>query len=420
MSARTIRSAVRRDASGLRAHARRRTLTACALVALLACPRWSAAQGRLTGIRRIGIAPAVEVWQFADPVPQLGMDGTPVSVSRATQWSVPLFATVPIGERWTFDVSTAYASGSVTLDGRDAAGHREYRLTGPADTKLRLTGRVVGDNVFVTLGLNAPTGRTKLDDEEYAALRVLSAPSLDFQTPALGSGIAGTTGVVFARQAGRWAWALGASYEFQGTFDPVALSLSGPVGRRYNPGDAIHLSLGADGLVGQHGTTFGVTADFYTSDRFRAGGERTDAPPRRLGPIYAALWEFRVAAPQLVRELSLFGADRYRTRFTDGGTPVPGSAGNYLDAGVRAVWRTPGRIGLLTALSARHQTGLDIDDAFTTAAFAGGGVTLGLVVGAGRYTLQPFVRGQLGQLDVGGSTTRASGFAAGVSLGASY
>jgi hypothetical protein len=364
------------------------------------------------------MAPTFQQWQFADPVAELGIGGTTVPVTGASQWSVPVFAALPVGERWTFDVSTAYASGSVSLDGRDSLGHHEYRLTGLADTKLRLTGRVMGDHVLVTLGLNVPTGRTKLDDQQYSALRVLSAPSLDFQTPTLGSGVAGTTGMVFVRQTGRWAWALGASYEFQGSFDPVALTLSEPTAPRFNPGDGVHLSLGADGLVGQHGTTFGVTADFFTRDHI--GGEQADMPSRRLGPIFAARWQFRAAPPPGLRELTFYATDRYRTRFREGDTPVPGSDGNYFDAGVRAVWSAPGHMGVVTALGARHQTGLNIDNAFTTAGFAGGGATLGLDVRSGGLTFGPFVRGQLGQLDVGGIKTRATGLAVGVSLGASY
>jgi len=388
---------------------------------LAAAARPVAGQGRLVGTRTVSGGPVYETWSFGDGVPQPTIDNTTTArVTGASQWSVPVAVVVPFGARWKFDLSGAYASGQVTLDGNDPALDTDgYALSGPTDMKLRVTGPLAGENLLVTLGVNAPTGKTGLDDEELSALRVLAAPALAFPTPALGTGFGGTTGLVFARQMGGWAWALGASYEFRGKYNPIAALQAGAGNTDLNPGDGVHLSLGGDGLLGSNGMTLALGADFFTADEFTFGGQAQSRRTVRLGPVYSAEWQLRLAAAR-ARELTVYAVDRYRSKFTQDGAAVAGSSGNYLDAGLRAVWAASPSLGILTAVNARHHTGLSVDNSLVTAAVASGGATLGLVVGTGGATVQPFVRVQAGQLDTGGDKTSITGFGGGVSLGASF
>jgi len=57
---------------------------------------------------------------------------------------------------------------------------------------------------------------------------------------------------------------------------------------------------------------------------------------------------------------------------------------------------------------------------FATAGVLAGGATIGLAVGTGSYTLEPFVRGQIGQIDLGGPVRHASGASAGLTLSARF
>jgi len=404
----------------------RRVRAGGALVAaaacLLAAARPLSAQGRLVGTRSASLGPVYETWSFADPVQQSTFDNAGnARVTGASQWSVPIGVVVPLGTRWSFDLSGAFASGQVDLEGTDPSLDTDgYALSGLTDVKLRLTGPLAGDNVLVTLGLNVPTGKTELDAEELSALRVLAAPALSFQTPALGTGLGGTTGIVLARQFGGWAWAFGASYEFRGKYNPVAALQAGAGQSDFNPGDGVHLSLGADGLLGSHGMTLGLSADVFTTDKLTFTGDGASAEQSvKLGPVFSADWQLRLATPR-ARELTLYAVDRYRSSFSQAGTAVEGSSGNYLDAGLRAVWGVSPSLGILTALNARHQTGLSVDNSLATAAVAGGGATLGLVLGRGGATVQPFLRAQAGQLDTGGDKTSITGLAGGVSVGATF
>ena len=401
----------------------RHALAAAALAAAL-LPAWSlGAQERLVGYRVSTLTPVYETWSFGDGVGQPDQFGNEdVRVTRASQWSLPLGVVVPIGERWTVDVSGAYASGDVELAAPDTAlGVDGYALSGVSDLKLRATGQILGDGLLLTLGVNAPTGKTSLGGAELAALRVLAAPALGFQTPALGAGPGGTTGLVLARQLAGWAWALGASYEIRGTYAPIAALTAGAPSPDFQPGGALHLSLGADGLLGQHGMTVNVAADVYGRDRLTVKGAdgseaRADV---QLGPTLTAEWQLRVAAPRF-SELTLYVVDRFRTSYEQGDSTVAGSSGNYLDFGVRGVLPATRTLGIVARLEGRHQTGLDADNTLATAAMVSGAATLGLAYERGRYALQPFVRAQLGSIETGAETVSASALAAGVTLGARY
>jgi hypothetical protein len=378
-----------------------------------------AAQQRLTGLRTAVVGPVFDSWTFGDGLYQPLVSGSDsVLVESASQWSIPMVVVFPINSRFTLDVSAAYASGTVSLASNDPnLDIDEYQVSGFSDTKIRLTGKLRGDNLLFTLGFNAPTGVTKLDDEELSALRVIASPGLGFAIPTLGTGSAATAGVVFAREISNWAWALGASYEMRGEYSPISVAAGLPT-LDFNPSDAIHLSLGSDGLVGQHQMTFGASVDLFTEDKLNsdAPGSPPAAPPTQLGPIYTLEWQLRLAT-QRFRELSVYAMDRYRTKYKQGDVTVDESSGNYLDAGVRSVLPVGSRMGILANLSLRHQTGLKSDNSLSTAAVATGGLTLGLSrdLGSG-YMLQPFVRGQMGKIETGDRSESVTGFGAGVTV----
>ena len=378
------------------------------------------AQGRLVGNRTSAVGPTYERWTFGDGVYQRTIaGGDSVRIESASQLTVPIAVRVPLGERWTVDLSGAYANGTVSLAARDTALDVDrYEVNGLTDLRLRATGRVIGDNVVVTLGVNVPTGKTSLNSEEFSAMRVLAAPAFAFQTPTLGLGAGGTVGIVYAREAAGWAWALGGSYELRNSYDPVTF-----VGEM-NPSDAVHLSVGGDGLIGRHGMTVALSADIFTKDRLTtlelaegAEGVAAGTVETQLGPIVMLDWQLRLASARF-RELTLYAVDRYRTKYKRDGVSVDGSSGNYLDTGVRSVLPIARSSAILTHLNVRNHTGLKSDVTLATAAITSAALTLGLVQDLGRgYSLQPFARGQTGRIKTGNNSGSVQAFAAGVTLG---
>ena len=393
------------------------------LTALLPCSQgW--AQGRLVGYRSSTAGIVYENWNFSNGILQPTSSGDrEVLVDHAFQFSVPVSVRVPLGENWTIDLSSAYSSGRVVLTGSDPELNiNEYRLNGITDTRVRATGRLT-PGVSVTLGLNVPTGKTSLDAEQASAFRVLAAPPLSFQIARLGNGFSGTAGLVLSRPLGEgWAGALGMSYELRGTYDPGVL-IAALASTEYSPGDALRISLGLDGLVGQSGMTLGLSADLYPGD------DRVTAPSlgngfitTQLGPVLTLDWQLRLARGGF-RELTLYAVDRYRTKYSTGSSDLPDetveeSSGNYLDVGIRSVVSAGAATGVLASVNFRDQTGLGADNTIATAGIVSGALTLGVVrdIGGG-YSLQPFVRGQVGRISSAGESTTATGFGGGVSLG---
>ena len=269
---------------------------ACALAAALlaAVASESGAQGRLVGYRSSSVGVLYEHWSFSDPLPQptLGQTAT-VLVDHASQISFPLAATVPVTDGWSVDVSTGFSSGQVALASPDPElGVAKYRLHGLTDTRLRAVGRI-SPLVSLTFGLNIPTGKTSLDAEQASAFRVLAAPALSFQVPRLGSGVSGTAGVVLSRRLGTdWSGAFGVSYELRGSYDP-GTSIGALSSTEYSPGDALRISAGLDGLLGQHGMTLGLSADLYPTNDVVTD----QAIETRLGPVFTADWQVRLGIP---------------------------------------------------------------------------------------------------------------------------
>jgi hypothetical protein len=393
----------------------RRTLAAGIALALACVTTPAHTQERLGATRSLSGSLMFETWGFGDGLVQTTLRGDTVRLTRATRLSLPIGAEMRFGERWLLGISAALVNGRVSLDTVDAALRvDEYALNGITDVKLTLTAQVIPDRVLVTLGLNAPPGGTSLDADELEALRVFAAPGLGFEVPSLGLGRAATAGVVVAHEMAGWAWALGASYEMRSGSTPLVVT-SGLPALDFNPSDAIHLTVGTEGLVGAHAMTAGLSVDLFSDDEYSSSDRPITGARTRLGPIFTAEWQLRLNAFGL-RELTVYATERYRSKYSRAGNSVPESSANYVDLGVNGVAPLSPDLGLVGGLSLRHQTGIRADSSVASAAARAAAVTLGVRYDLGGYWIQPFVRGQVARLDTRRATADAKEFVGGVTL----
>jgi hypothetical protein len=383
-----------------------------------AAPMVAQAQSRLTGLTNSDVTPTFTYWTFSSgsAVQPDELGGDSVRVAHVWQFSIPIDVAVPIGSRVTVDASGAYQTGTVQLAAPDTALHtNHYTLSGITDIKLRMVARLIGDNVLLTLGVNAPTGTTNLNSEQYKALRVLAAPALELPNATLGTGPGGVVGIVLAKHIAGWSWAVGGSYELRGSYVPIEAYADFTTAPSYQPGNTAHFELGADGNIGSSDMTFGITGNVYAHDALTVtdsgGGKYTTDV--QLGPSFQGTWTWQFATPGF-RELSLYALDRYRTRYNEGGPSIPGTSGNYLDAGIRSALAIGDATSFTTTLGFVDQTGLSVDNSFATAGITAGTVTLGIARDFGDYRLEPFVRGGYGKLDMGDHYPTAATFGAGV------
>jgi len=380
-------------------------MSAAALGLVLAVgARPASGQDRLVGLRALGGGVNVQAVQFGgDGLLQGSFGGQDsLRLRRAVQLNVPVTFATPLGGEWTLDVTSIYSAGTVTYDPADRRlpGGRTASLAGLSDVRIRASGRLVGDALLVTAGINAPTGQTQLDGEQLTAARVLAAPALGLGTPPVGAGASGTLGVLVARAVGQWAMAGGISYEMHDSYTPIGALIVGAPTTDYRPGSVVHASAGADGLVGRHRLSLSVAADVFGTDRLRAGiaGSTPGTVARvQLGPVLSTDAQLFLAAPR-VREAVLWVSNRWRASFARDGATVSGSSGDYVDGGFRTSVPLSRWTDLLLAADGRWQSGLAFDDALITAGTTSGGITVGVPHRTGNLTIQPFARAQIGRV----------------------
>jgi hypothetical protein len=107
-----------------------------------------------------------------------------------TQFAFPIAVAVPLWNRLSVDIATAYAS--VTYDSASFRG----KIDGLTDTQLRASYTLGTDNVVFTMGLNLPTGQETVNlAREGAAAGQIGNDFLAFPVSNMGTGFAGTGGV---------------------------------------------------------------------------------------------------------------------------------------------------------------------------------------------------------------------------------
>jgi len=379
------------------------------------------AQGRLTGATAASAGIIVEAVSFGRGMDQATAGNVESSIKSVSQWLIPVSAAVPLSETWAIDVGITVSHGQVKFESPPAnITGNTVSLGGMSDVRVRLNGRLL-DNLLLTIGGNAPTGSKELTNEETAALGVLAAPALGIYLPPVSLGPSGTAGLVYSRQIGDWGWAAGASYEMRGQFSPIAALAAGLPSPEFDPGSALHLSLGTEGVVGRNALGITLTTDMYTDERLMPGGAATagSAATVQLGPTIGAEVQYKIAAESF-RDLTVYVSELHRGSFDRDGSPVAGSSANYLYGGVRAVRPLSPQLDLTGNVDAWWHSGLSVDNSLVTSAATSGAATVGLSRRFGIYALEPFVRGRVGSLNSGVGTGQFTGITGGLTLAARF
>lgn len=376
---------------------------------------------RLLNPRTTTIGVFGNYWSFGDSL--FEPVGSALRIVRAGQVSFPILLSMPLGPNFGLDVSGGYAWGAVEIEAPD--GERAgYFLYGPSDTRARLTVRMADDHIMLVGGFTAPTGSTSLDQIELGALRVLAAPALNFSPMQLGAGGGGNGGLVFTKDVGSWGFALGGSYEFRGKYNPLEAITTGAPVPDYDPGEAIHATIGGNGPVGSARMTLTASADFYTDDQVSAQATPTAETKLlstvKLGPTFGAFGQVDLAGSRF-REFVLFVSDRYRSSFEVNGQTVDESTGNYFAAGWRSSYPLSRGVDFTSGAEVRQQSGIKAERSIAAASSTTFGMNLGLAFrSAGGSAFTPFIGGQIGSLDPGTGSVKMFGAMAGLSFSRRY
>ncbi len=205
--------------------------------------------------------------------------------SMLAEVSVPLAISAPLGRR--FAVSLLASGASATGDGVTS-------LSGLTDVQLGLSfiEQIGQSSLVASLGVNLPSGKRELEQDEFLTTISLSQHFFNFRVPGFGQGFNVEPGLVWAFPVGEdVVLGLGAAFQYKGPYKPLS-SMAGD----YDPGDEVLLTGGLDVRLGP---TTNLSADFtfthYMADRlgdveFFSAGDRVTA----TGQVLSSLGQHQV------------------------------------------------------------------------------------------------------------------------------
>ena len=267
----------------------RRAVTALAFVGLVtAAPRLASAQLR-DELAVIG-APSVTSYGF----------GAGAAKRTVSQHTVPFVVLLPISERLSMDLSTAFATSEVSVNGTAVSS-----ISGLTDTQLR-GNYTLGESLLLTAGLNLPTGQYLIPVDQQEAAGQIGNDFLNYGVSSMGNGFALTGGVAYARPIGDWNLGVGTSLRKATRFDAFEVEQA-PL--RFTPSDEVRLRVGVDRPVGDGQIDLGLSYSAFGVDvadtTTYSTGDRLIATAGWSFPVqgvqaYLSAWNlFRLAGEQL-------------------------------------------------------------------------------------------------------------------------
>ena len=184
------------------------------------------------------------------------------SEKTISQFVTPLALVIPIGERFTFDIATAYARSRVAVKGDTAA---PSTVSGLTDTQVRGSYVLGQDAIVLTGGLNLPTGQSTANARQFIAAQSISNDFLLFPIGTMGAGVGATGGIALARPIGAWNVGVGASYRHSADFAPYEYNDGQKA--HYQPGNELRTRIGIDRSFGAATAMAGVTYSSFGDDK---------------------------------------------------------------------------------------------------------------------------------------------------------
>jgi hypothetical protein len=177
--------------------------------------------------------------------------------TTVSQFVIPVAGFIPISDNFEGRFYIANAANTLDYLGTD------YKLNGLSDMRLQLNHSFAEDRLLLSVGMNLPTGKKKLNlTEEWLVLEFLSQNYLNFPIRRLGEGLG--VNLLFGGATMMNDIRLGGAVEFQynGSYKPYE------VGGDYKPGNQFSINAGADTKRGTMSYSFGAIYTIYSDDKY--------------------------------------------------------------------------------------------------------------------------------------------------------
>lgn len=316
--------------------------------------------------------------------------GSGASERVVSQTAIPLVFVLPFTDRFSVDVTTAFASSQVKTGGTATS-----TLSGLTDTQIRGNFTLGNEMVVFTVGLNLPTGSYGVSDDKVEAAGQIGNDFLNYPISSMGNGFAGTGGVAVARALGAWNVGLGTSMRKSAEFSAFTQSNAD---FRFTPADEYRVHVRGDRPVGDGQVSFGLAYSAFGADALdttTAGNQKTTAS---TGDRITAtgMWMF----PVEIGEVYLSGWNLYRLEGQQFGGDAPTENVASLNA---ALSTEVGDFLIQPSLEGRFwQVGGEKAGQLTSA-------NVRMRLESGLFTMFPSVGYSIGSLYSGGATVDVSG-----------
>jgi len=165
-------------------------------------------------------------------------------VTPINQFSFPMALIFPIGEQ--FKMTIIHSPAISWWD-------QNHRLSGLSDTWINGTYVFWSEKGMLSMGLGAPTGKTRLTNTEYELSQSwLSKNVFRYNLPVYGQGLSVKVGTAYAIPLGQQViFGFGGQYIYHASYIPVAYSYTVAdevriADEEFNPGDETNLHFGMD------------------------------------------------------------------------------------------------------------------------------------------------------------------------------
>jgi hypothetical protein len=212
-----------------------------------------------------------------------------------SQWYFPVFALVPIYDNTEIHLSTATAGSSTDSTGNDIS------LTGLNDTRLSVLHSVYNDRLLLGMGLNLPTGKTRLDQNETVIGELLTADFLSLPAKRYGEGFGVYLEGAYAEKISNITLGGGLGYLLNSSYSPSEDVDS------YDPGNRF--------VIAVNGSVDHQYGDVYAYVRYNYFGIATQdgVDVYKIGPIA----EISLGSNVLYQNFRLHGGFRVLLRGAD-------------------------------------------------------------------------------------------------------
>lgn len=199
--------------------------------------------------------------------------GTGATAKTVTQTTIPLVAVVNISDHFNIDVATAFAQSDVSVNGKSAS-----KISGPTDTQIRANWTLGNDAVVFTLGVNAPTGQYKINQQTEAdAAGQIGNDFIIYPISTYGAGLSATGGIAFAKAIGDWNVGMGVSGRRGTEFDAYKATTDTGRALTFTPADEYRARIGVDRYLGSGRLALGFTYSTFGKDELANTSYKTGA-----------------------------------------------------------------------------------------------------------------------------------------------